>query len=117
MREKRAPDTAPVPLRRDTAPDERDPLEASVRCGWRESSKRSSASIGAGAPFRGKPITPLDAPEQSKRSSRRPASRDCCPSRAITPETRAGVIVFHETNRPSRGRVGWLDPAADLNPM
>ena len=36
------------------APDERDPLEASVRCGWRESSKRSSASVGAGAPFRGR---------------------------------------------------------------
>jgi hypothetical protein len=34
------------------APDERDPLEASVRRGWRESSKRSSASVGAGAPFR-----------------------------------------------------------------
>ena len=31
------------------------PLEASVRRGWRESSKRSSASVGAGAPFRGEP--------------------------------------------------------------
>ena len=29
------------------------PLEASVRRGWRESSKRSSASVGADAPFRG----------------------------------------------------------------
>jgi hypothetical protein len=27
------------------------PLEASVRRGWRESSKRSSASVGAGPPF------------------------------------------------------------------
>jgi hypothetical protein len=32
------------------------PLEASVRRGWRESSKRSSASVGADAPFRGKGI-------------------------------------------------------------
>lgn len=38
------------------APDERDPLEGSVRCGWCESSKRSSASVGAGAPFRGQAI-------------------------------------------------------------
>ena len=37
-------------------PDERDPLEASVRRGWRESSKRSSASVGADAPFRGNPL-------------------------------------------------------------
>jgi hypothetical protein len=46
------------PCRSDetTAPDERDPLEASVGRGWRESSKRSSASVGAGAPFRGKGI-------------------------------------------------------------
>jgi hypothetical protein len=29
------------------------PLNASVRRGWRESSKRSSPSVGAGAPFRG----------------------------------------------------------------
>ena len=35
------------------APDERDPLKASVRRGWRESSKRSSASVRADAPFRG----------------------------------------------------------------
>jgi hypothetical protein len=34
-------------------PDDRDPLEASVRRRWSESSKRSSASVGAGVPFRG----------------------------------------------------------------
>ncbi len=28
------------------------PLEATGRCGWRESSKRSSSSVGAGPPFR-----------------------------------------------------------------
>src|ERR1700746_349534 len=34
--------------------------EASVRRRWRESSKRSSAPVGAGAPFRGRPLlTPL----------------------------------------------------------
>ena len=33
---------------------DRNPLEATVRRGCRESSKRSSASVGAGAPFRGK---------------------------------------------------------------
>ena len=41
------------------APDERDPLKARQASGggWRESSKRSSASVGAGAPSRGRAIT------------------------------------------------------------
>jgi hypothetical protein len=42
----------PTPLMTDACL----PLEATVRCGWRESSKRSSASVGAGAPFRGEPV-------------------------------------------------------------
>ena len=43
-------------IRTATTPGASHPLEASVRRGWRESSKRSSASVGAGAPFRGKGI-------------------------------------------------------------
>jgi hypothetical protein len=34
------------------------PLEASVRRGWGESAKRSSASVGADAPFRGIGVVP-----------------------------------------------------------
>jgi hypothetical protein len=50
--------------------DERDPLEASVRRGWRESSKRSSASVGADAPFRGKGIARPERPREPKQSWR-----------------------------------------------
>ena len=46
------------------------PLEASVRCGWRESSKRSSASVGADAPFRGKGIARPEQPQEPKQSCR-----------------------------------------------
>ena len=49
------------------APDERDPLEASVRRGWRESSKRSSASVRADAPFRGEAQA---GPERLRREKR-----------------------------------------------
>ena len=52
------------------APDERDPLEASGRCGWRESSKRSSASVGAGAPFRGIALARPEQARESKQSCR-----------------------------------------------
>ena len=51
-------------------PGARDPLEASVRRGWRESSKRSSASVGADAPFRGKGIASPDQPREPKQSWR-----------------------------------------------
>jgi hypothetical protein len=50
------------------------PLEASVRGGWRESSKRSSASVGADAPFRGKAQAGLDLLRRAERSS---AVGDC----------------------------------------
>ena len=48
------PTTPPTaPLDETRAPDERDPLDASARRRWRESSKRSSASVRVGGPFRG----------------------------------------------------------------
>ena len=53
LREKQAPDTTPAPLRRDADSRRARSVQASVRRGWRESSKRSPASVGAGAPFRG----------------------------------------------------------------
>jgi hypothetical protein len=54
------------------APDERDPLEATGRCGWRESSKRSSASVGADAPFRGVAVARPELAREPKQSCRRP---------------------------------------------
>ena len=59
-------------LRSDEArvPDDRDPFEASVRRGWREPSKRSSASVGADAPFRGKGIARPEQPREPKQSWR-----------------------------------------------
>jgi Phage integrase family len=44
-------------------------VEASVRRRWRESSKRSSASVGAGAPFRGEAQAGLDILRRAERSS------------------------------------------------
>jgi hypothetical protein len=46
--------TKPSSLRQGAGSRRSQSLEASVRRGWRESSKRSSASVGADAPFRGK---------------------------------------------------------------
>ena len=58
------------------------PLEASVRCGWRESSKRSSESVGADAPFRGKGIArPEQRREPSSRRAPRPRTPGCERSR------------------------------------
>ena len=70
------------------------PLEASVRCGWRESSKRSSASAGAGAPFRGLAITPA-------RGRTRVLAVGC-----DHPAIRGAVIAF-VTERSCRRRA-WL---------
>jgi hypothetical protein len=53
-------------------------LQASVRRTWRESSKRSSGSTGAGVPFRGQAIA-------ERRSGQRMLSRHCtCPARTGT---------------------------------
>jgi hypothetical protein len=57
------------------------PLNASVRRGWRESSKRSSASVGADAPLRGVAVTPLRdvAQSHSRGRSRRDGGRGTGP--------------------------------------
>ena len=80
MREKRAPETRRCRSDETRTADERDPLEASVRGGWRESSKRSSASVGAGGPFRGKPRVPCRAGGRllSRLHRRGVAAPDCC---------------------------------------
>jgi len=68
------------------------PLEASVRRGWRESSKRSSASVGADAPFRGIAITPTRRGRTSARrrlrSPREPRRGDRVRHGAIVPAAR-----------------------------
>jgi hypothetical protein len=70
MREKRAPRRSPRRSDKARVPDDRGPLEASVQRRWRESSKRSSASVPVGAPFRGKGIARPEQPREPKQSWR-----------------------------------------------
>ena len=57
LREKRAPETKPSPLRQGAGARRSQSVgRRASGGGWRESSKRSSAPAGAGAPFRGKDI-------------------------------------------------------------
>ena len=83
-------------LRSDEArvPDDRDPFEASVRRGWREPSKRSSASVGADAPFRGIGV-----------AERRPGGRLLCRhcDRAVRSAPRAKAIAGRPVIRRLRG--------------
>jgi len=104
------------------------PLEASVRRGWGESSKRSSASVGADAPFRGQALarcpagSPLLGPEaMADRKTRRYRKRSSAPQRAgwlsratrepKRPRFRAGRLWLTGASASrARGRSGRAPP-------
>ena len=84
------------------AADERDPLEASLRRRWRESSKRSSASVGAGAPFRGKGIARPEQPREPKQSWRAQ-----CPRAWMSAIATARQVCWAADSEQAQSRVAW----------
>ena len=83
-------------------------VEASVRRGWRESSKRSSPSVGADAPFRGEGIARPEQPQEPKQSWRPqgPAGLDVRDhdraSRLRDRQSRARTVTFVRRHGPHR---------------
>ena len=91
------------------APDERDPLEASVRRSWREWSKRSSASVGTDAPFRGEPVVGSPTEAIARRPTATSRGSTCASSgRCSRPPARARRVSAWRSNRGASGR-----PAAE----
>jgi hypothetical protein len=94
--------TRPAPRRDSSTAGACLPLEASVRRRWRESLKRSSASVRAGVPCRGKARVTVGAGQmvlghKRSRQMRGRADRESDHNRVASPPSRGGVRTVART--------------------